>query len=194
LVAGVLASREHATLRRDDGVLWATRVLGGFIVPFLLAAFALYLVPSRTGWFAWDIKPTMTTMLLGAGYAAGAYFFTRVVFADRWHEIHLGFLPITAFMLFMAIATAQNLDRFDHGRVAFWVWTVLYVLTPILVPMTWLRNRRTDPRTLRKGDVAIPNSVRSALVVAGAAMSVVAVVLLVSPSTMVDVWPWTGRP
>src|SRR5262245_41486861 len=165
-------------LRRNDGVLRSTRALGAFIVPFLLAAFALFVAPSRTGWFAWDIKPTMTAMLLGAGYMAGAYFFTRVVFAKRWHEIHLGFLPITTFTVFMAIATARHLDRFDHGRAAFWVWTVLYAVTPILVPLTWLRNRRTDPRTLEAGDVAIPAPARRVLAAAGAAMSAVALILL----------------
>lgn len=180
---------------RDDRVLPETRALGAFIVPFLVAAFILYLFPDDTGnWFAWKIKPTMTPLIMGAGYISGAYFFTRVVFARRWHRVHLGFLPITAFTIFMAIATFRHLDRFDHGRVVFWIWTGLYVITPVLVPLAWLRNRRTDPGTLEPGDVYVPAPIRTAMIAIGLVQFGVALVLLVSPSTMIDHWPWTLTP
>jgi hypothetical protein len=39
--------------------------------------------------------------------------------------VHVGFLPITAFTIFMAIATFSHLDRFDKGHVAFWIWVGL---------------------------------------------------------------------
>jgi hypothetical protein len=46
----------------DDRVLKQTRVLGAFIVPFLLVAFVLlYFVPASTkDYFAWEIHPDMT--------------------------------------------------------------------------------------------------------------------------------------
>ena len=136
---------------KDDRVLGATRVLGAVIVPFLLVAFALlYLFPGDTAhWFAWTIKPRMTPLIMGAGYIAGGYFFLRVVTASHWHRVHLGFLPIAAFTIFMAVATFSHLDRFDKDHVAFWIWIVLYVVTPVLVPLTWLRNRATDPARSR---------------------------------------------
>jgi hypothetical protein len=43
--------------------------------------------------------------IVGAGYLAGAYFFVRVARATRWHRVHLGFLPITAFAAFLGVAT-----------------------------------------------------------------------------------------
>ena len=181
------------TASRDDRVLPETRALGAFIVPFLVVAFAfLYLFPDGTGnWFAWKVKPTMTPLIMGAGYISGAYFFTRVVLDRRWHRVHLGFLPITAFTIFMAIATFRHLDRFDKGHVAFWIWTGLYVVTPVLVPLAWLRNRATDPRTLEPGDLYVPPRVRAFLIVTGLVQFALAAILLVSPSTMIDVWPWT---
>jgi len=179
---------------KDDRVFTWTHGLGAFIVPFLVAAFVLWLVPSHTDWFAWTIHPRMTPMIMGAGYVSGAYFFTRVVLAKRWHEIHLGFLPITAFTLFMAIATARHLDKFAQDRVAFWIWSVLYVITPILVPATWLWNRQTDTCAIGPGDVEIPRRIRSILLAAGAVQLLVALILLVLPATMIDVWPWTLTP
>jgi hypothetical protein len=182
------------TTARDDRVLPETRVLGAFIVPFLLVAFPLlYFFPDDTGnWWAWEIRPSMTALIMGAGYIAGAYFFVRVAGATRWHRVHLGFLPITAFTAFLGVATIVYWDWFDHDHVAFWIWTGLYFATPLLVPLTWLRNRRTDPGTLEPaGDRCLPRSVRSMLLAVGLTEFGLALVLIASPSTMVDIWPWT---
>ena len=82
---------------------------------------------------------------MGAGYIAGAYFFVRVARETRWHRIQVGFLPVTAFTLFMAIGTFAHLDRFVTEHVAFWIWVGFYVATPVLVPLAWWRNRASDP-------------------------------------------------
>src|SRR3954471_8703640 len=181
---------------RDDRVPPATRLLGAVIVPFLLVAFALlYLFPDETRhWFAWDVQPTITPLIMGAGYIAGAYFFVRVARETRWHRIQVGFLPVTAFTLFMAIGTFNHLDPFLTDHVAFWIWVGLYVTTPVLVPLAWWRNRATDPRTPEPGEPPLPPHVRTLLLAIGAIQSVVALVLLLSPSTMIEHWPWLLTP
>jgi len=181
---------------RDDRVFPATRVLGAVIVPFLVVAFALlYFFPDDTRhWFAWDVQPTITPLIMGAGYIAGAYFFVRVARATRWHRIHVGFLPVTAFTLFMAIGTFNHLDRFATAHVAFWIWVGLYVVTPVLVPLAWWRNRATDPGTPEPGEQPLPAFVRPLLLTAGAVQSAIALVLLLMPSTMIEHWPWHLTP
>ena len=181
---------------RDDRLFRSTRILGIVIVPFLLVAFGLlYFFPDGTGdWFAWTIKPELTPLIMGAGYIAGAYFFMRVALETRWHRVHVGFLPVTAFTLFMAIGTFNHLDRFETQHVAFWIWVGLYVITPVLVPLAWWRNRATDPGTPEPGEPPLPRHVRTALFVVGAGQSLVALVLLLSPSTMIDNWPWLLTP
>ena len=84
---------------RDDRVFPETRALGVLIVPFLVVAFALlYFFPDDTRhWWAWDVQPTLTPLMMGAGYIGGAYFFVRVARETRWHRIQVGFLPVTAF-------------------------------------------------------------------------------------------------
>jgi hypothetical protein len=181
---------------RDDRVFTGTRVLGAVIVPFLVVAFvSLYFFPDDTRhWFAWDVQPTITPLIMGAGYIAGAYFFVRVARATHWHRIHVGFLPVTAFTLFMAIGTFNHLDRFATGHVAFWIWVGLYVVTPVLVPLAWWRNRATDPRTPEPGEPPLPAGVRPLLLTVGGVQSAVALVLLLSPSTMIEHWPWELTP
>lgn len=180
--------------RRDDRVLPGTRAVAGIIVPFLIAAFSLWIVPGRTGWFAWTIHPTMTPMVMGAGYISGAYFFTRVIFARRWHCVHIGFLPITAFTVFMAIATLAHLDKFDRSRPGFWIWSALYAVTPILLPLLWLGNRATDPRVPEFPDVVLPRQMRAILLGAAAIQLALAIALIASPSTLVGIWPWKLTP
>jgi hypothetical protein len=181
---------------RDDRVFRQTRLLGAVIVPFLIVAFALlYFFPDDTRhWFAWDVQPTITPLIMGAGYIAGAYFFVRVARATRWHRIHVGFLPVTAFTLFMAIGTFNHLDRFATAHAAFWIWVGLYVVTPVLVPLAWWRNRTTDPGTPEPGEPALPRPVRPLLLTVGAIQSLVALVLLLSPATMIEHWPWQLTP
>jgi hypothetical protein len=181
---------------RDDRVFRSTQLLGMVIVPFLLVAFALlYFFPDDTRhWFAWDVQPTITPLVMGAGYIAGAYFFVRVARETRWHRIQVGFLPVTAFTVFMAVGTFAHLDRFMTHHVAFWIWVGLYVTTPVLVPLAWWRNRSTDPGTPEPGEPPLPRHVRTALLVVGAFQSLVALVLLLMPSTMIDAWPWLLTP
>src|SRR3954451_3859209 len=181
---------------RDDHGFKSTRILGMVIVPFLLVAFGLlYVFPDDTRhWFAWDVQPTITPLVMGAGYIAGAYFFARVARERQWHRVHVGFLPVTAFTLFMAVGTFAHLDRFDTQHIAFWIWVGLYVTTPVLVPLAWWRNRATDPRTPEPSEPPLPRHVRSALLVVGAIQSAVALVLLLSPGTMIEHWPWLLTP
>src|SRR3954467_10740648 len=160
---------------RDDRVFRSTRVLGAVIVPFLLVAFALlYFFPDDTRhWFAWDVQTTITPLVMGAGYIAGADFFVRVARARRWHHVQVGFLPVTAFTLFMAIGTFAHLDRFATAHVAFWIWVGLYVATPGLVPRAWGRNRATDSGTPERGEPPLPGFVRPLLLVVGGVQSTV---------------------
>ena len=63
------------------------------------------------------------------------------------------------------------------------------------MPLAWLRNRQTDPGTLESADDRyVPQGVRSGLKAAGLLQCAIAAVLLASPSTMVDIWPWTLTP
>jgi hypothetical protein len=183
-------------LARDDRILPETRIIGALIPPFLITAFVmLYLFPNNTEQlFAWTIKPTMTALMMGGGYVTGSYFFVRLVIGGRWSWYALGFLPIAAFTWFMAGATFLHWDKFNHAHVSFIAWLILYLVTPIVVPVLWLRNRRTDPGTPGPGDVPVPASIRTAARVLGIALVATAVLMFLVPETAASIWPWTLTP
>jgi hypothetical protein len=94
----------------------------------------------------------------------------------------------------MAGATFLHWDKFNHEHISFYAWLILYVVTPIVVPVLWLRNRKTDPGTPGPGDVPVPASVRTAARVLGIGLVSTAVLMFVVPETAAGIWPWALTP
>ncbi len=185
-----------STVPNDDRILLTTRIAAAFvIVILLLAIWVLYLHPDQTAqFFAWTVQPRMTPLAMGAGYAMGAYFFARVLTERRWHRAAPGFVPITGFTIFMLLATFLHLDRFHQATTSFWLWTVIYVITPFLVPLVWLRNRAADPGTFEPNDLTVPISLRRATALAGLAFTAAGIAIFIVPNLAIRAWPWQLTP
>lgn len=183
-------------LDRDDRILPATRWVARIIVPILALAFViLYGLPHRTAdYFAWTINPTMTPMMMGAGYLAGAYFFFRVATAKRWHHVALGLPAVAAFVWFMAIGTILHFDRFNHSHPAFTAWLILYAVTPFLIPILWWFNRKTDPGVSDTPNKVLSAPVRTLMAVIGVINLGNAFLMLLWPTAYIPIWPWQLTP
>ncbi len=205
---------------RDDQILPPTRAVAWIIIPFLLAAFIILYVDGRhtAAWFAWEIPSRLTTALMGAGYIGGAYFFLRVGLADRrrhvhvgagyqpesnvvlggqtakWHHVQAGFLPVTTFTAAMLLATLIHWDKFITTSWPFWVWLALYVVTSILIPLLWWRNKPRDPRTFDAGDRRVPLWLRMIMMAAGVSLIAVCAAAFLWPDLFITIWPWTLSP
>jgi hypothetical protein len=169
------------------------RWVAGAILFFLIdAAQLLFLVPDRTDeLWAWEIQPETTSLVLASAYVAGGYFFARLLFGAPWREVASGFRPITVFVCVAAAATFLHLDRFIEDNLAFAAWITLYVVTPFGVPALYLyERRRAGPPPAGE----LSRRMRIALAVIGGAVMLGALVMLVSPSTAMDAWPWTLTP
>jgi hypothetical protein len=180
---------------RGDRILPETLWVSAIIVPFLVAAFIiLYLFPDHTQeLFAWGIQPRMSAMMLGAAYIGGAYFFVRVAAHARWHEVHVGFLPVTTFATLMGIATILHWDRFTHGSLSFYAWVGLYFTTPFIVFLLWLRNRAADPGPMPH-ELHVPGFVRLVIGIVGGLTVLTSMFLFLQPSFMISIWPWQLTP
>jgi hypothetical protein len=177
---------------RDDRIFPETRWIGACIPPFLIVAFImLYFFPFDTATlFSWTITPQMTPLIMGGGYISGSYFFVRLIMGGKWHWYTWGFPAIATFTWFMLIATLLHLDKFHQGHISFYAWLGLYLVTPFLVPILWLRNRRTDPGTLDPDDVVVPSYARLLTGIAGTGMFLIALFMLVLPDVAISIWPW----
>jgi uncharacterized membrane protein len=186
-----------ATSPDRDRVLPVTRVLAGLIVPVLVAAFImLYLLPHDTErLFAWPVRPPMTSMMLGATYLGGAYFFARVLSARRWHHVSLGLLPVAALCLILGAATALHWDRFTHGHISFVLWVILYFSLPVVLPLAWHHNQRAARATGTKAvSVTLSRHAASAFGSLGAAFTGVGLLLFLVPDRIIPTWPWELTP
>jgi hypothetical protein len=196
------ATRAVQAPERDDRVLPATRWASWGIVAILLpAVVVLWGLPARTAdaW-AWTIKPEMTPIFMGAGYGAGAYFFTRVALGSRWHPGSAGVLSAAIFAGLMLIPTVAHYDRFNHGdapvlaAIAFYGWVAVYLAAPVLVAALWLRNQRTDPGRPGADERTVSPLVRRLARAVAAGALAAAAACLVAPSLAIDAWGWTLTP
>jgi hypothetical protein len=196
IVSDISGVSSENGLIQDDRIFISTRIVSAIVVPFLVLAFlVLYLTPDRSGeHFAWEIKPAMTAAFMGAGYLGGAWVFLNAIFGRRWHRVVAGFLPVTTFTIFMLLVTIVHWKRFDPNHVPFLLWLGLYVITPILVPLLWWRNRVTDPGIPESNDQVVPRLARWALRLLGLGLVVFALAGFIFPEWVIGLWPWMLTP
>ena len=192
---------------RDDRIFPEIKPISAFIVLVLLAAVTiLYLMPDQTkALFAWEIKPTMTPLLMGAGYLSGAWFFIRAIFSSKWHHFGNGFLAITTFTWFMGVATLLHSDKLNGAQISILClgYSVYCHALPGAVPLV-RRNRRTDPGTPDPDDVVVPAWVRQMVLVTGVGLIVIALAVFIFADVIatksaaapngLGIWPWTTSP
>lgn len=179
-----------------DRVYPATRALAGSIVPFLLLGiYVLYVRTDHTRQlWAWEIRSPMSALMLASAYAAGAYYFSRAVFARHWHHIGRGLLPVLAFAALMCAVTIVHWPLFLHDNIAFTLWAALYFTTPVLVAAAWWVNRREDTGRPDEHDVAVPDRVRRISRGIGLVGLVTAGLSLLFPGPLIDAWAWPLTP
>ena len=182
-------------MQSDDRIQPITRIIAAIVVPFLWLAFLiLFFTPDSSGErFAWAIKPHMTAMYLGAGYLGGSWLFINAIFGKCWHRIAGGFLPITTFTWFMMIATFLHWDKFSNN-LGFYLWLILYVVTPFLVPALWNYNRKTDSGEPEPNDISISPTILLILKLISVGSLIYVVIGFVNPEFVINTWVWTLSP
>ncbi|MGH2841153.1 MAG: hypothetical protein ACRDKY_10075 [Solirubrobacteraceae bacterium] len=187
---------------RDDRVLpamkWVALVVVLVLVPALVI---LWGMPDETAdLWAWTIKPDLTPIFMGAGYGAGAYFFTRVFLSRRWHIGAVGVFSAAAFATLMLITTLLHWDKFNHGdaptlaAIAFYGWVGVYIASPFVVFALWWLNQRTDPGAPEPGEIIVPPAVRLVARAVAAGALLAAAVVLIEPDVAIDNWGWQLTP
>lgn len=186
----------------EDRVLPESRRVALFVSVILVpAVVVLWGLPGKTAdLWAWTIKPDLTPIFIGAGFAAGSFFFWQTFQAEHWHPSSAGVLSASVFAVLMLVATLIHWDRFNHGdapalaAIAFYAWTGLYIVSPPMLLAVWIRNRRTDRCIPWARDAAVPRGARLVARSGAVAVLAAAAVAYLSPQTAIDLWPWQLSP
>jgi hypothetical protein len=80
------------------------------------------------------------------------------------------------------------------AAIAFFGWTIVYVLSPLLVGWLWWREERRAAAVPEAGEALVPETVRRLARVGAIGALLVAAVVLVSPSVAIDNWGWSLTP
>lgn len=183
-------------MAQNNRILASTRMVALAVIPFLLVAAIIlfFFRPQSADLFAWEINPNMTAFLMGAGYLGGAYFFLHVLVGSRWRRVAAGFPAVVVYTLLMLAATLIHWDRFEPGHPPFLVWLVLYVVTPVLLIVVWLRNSLTGSASSWPATPEVPEWIQAAMSIASAIVFILAIIFFTYPEFMIPIWPWTLTP
>ena len=90
----------------------------------------------------------------------------------------------------MLAATVLHWGRFHQGSPAFFMWTIIYILTPLAVPFLWWRNRATASLDMEDTDVRFSSTTRWVLGVGAALGALAFVVVIIRPAILISLAPW----
>jgi hypothetical protein len=109
---------------------------------------------------------------------------------NKWHRVQAGFLPITTFTICMFVATLLHWNRFHQGAITFYLWAIIYALTPFLVPFVWWRNRVTESRDLEENDLYFAPLIKWILGILGGVGVLAFLLVFIQPSILISLAPW----
>ncbi|MDX2004266.1 MAG: hypothetical protein SFU83_03225 [Meiothermus sp.] len=153
----------------------------------------LYLLPGLAKeHYAWAIQPPINAAFMGAGYAAGivatglAFFLTR-----HWRSVRPLMPAFFGLGLTLLLSTLLHAGRFKWDYPLTWVWTLVYLLIPVVAVVIWHWHERDQ--VARPPDPRLEH-VRQSSQVLGALLGAFALALFAVPQPFVEVWPWPTTP
>jgi hypothetical protein len=154
----------------------------------------LYLLPHLAETMhAWSIKPPINAAFMGAGYLGGTVATALALFGARyWRSVRPFIWPFFALAAALIIATLIHADRFVWSYPLTWVWTATYTLIPPLAVVIWFVHERAV-KAHTPLDARL-NTIRLISWLPGIVMTVLGVVLYVTPESFLSTWPWQITP
>jgi hypothetical protein len=180
---------------KDDHLIPLTRIAFGVLALLsVISGPLLYLYPSGTAqYWAWEIRPEMSAVWLGAGYIFAAMALLTLLLIGRFQKMLVILLSAWPFSCVMLFATLMHLDRFFVDRITFWGWFIIYLVVPFAFPVAWLLNKKyaVPPQ----GDeLQFPKNSAYLAAVVSLGFFLLAVVLIFNPVLAASFWPWILTP
>ena len=154
----------------------------------------LYLLPSTGATdYAWPIQPPINAAFLATGYLAGVpSTFIALFVARSWRSVRPLIWPFVALGAMLLVATLLHADRFNWSYPLTWVWTAVYILIPLDLPLLWRWHERAasappehDPGLAPLGRLAWAF---------GLVLTALGALLFIEPAIFISRWPWPITP
>lgn len=163
------------------------------ILTAIFGPILVFFPDSTRDYWAWEITPAMSTIWVGAGYTFGAIAIITMLRVGRWRTAIIPIIATWTFSIIILAATLLFLSRFFLDTPNFYVWFIIYLALPFVLPVIWWLNRERDPES-QPNDMLVPNSVIGPAGIAGGIIGLLSLVMVFSPSTAATFWPWRLTP
>jgi hypothetical protein len=165
------------------------RALYGCVFAFAawVAVWGLFL-PAQIGSRLPLTVPPMHARFLGAMYLSGSVFMLFAMLAREWHEVRVATVILAVWTGMLGLISVLNLSAFDWSRGPLWFWFVAYIGFPLVALwIAWCQRSETAHPDVEP----ISGALRAYFYVQGAVAVPLAVCLVLAPSAMTTVWPWS---
>ena len=162
------------------------RVFSGAVIVVLLVGAGLFFVPDlvKPRW-PWLLAP-FNARFLGSFYLAELVAMVALLVWNRWSPARMILVMAFVFTLVVSVTSLVNLDHFNFGRKASWLWFTVYAGSAIVSGL-FLWNARGTP--------AVPVAMSGAgwrryFQAEAVLLGLYGLGLLILPGTFSAFWPW----
>jgi hypothetical protein len=160
----------------------------------IAAVISLTLAPGSEDWFTWTVVPDAGARLLAVMYANALVLSIVALRQPDWAHARVIVVLITVFAVAATVMTFFNLTPFRaHPWYHLAYWLTGYAVLVATAPIVLFWQERVNGGRL---PVEVPLSTVQRLTgaVAGIAMAVASLALLIDPVGFSDIWPWDVAP
>ena len=127
------------------------RVFSGAVIVVLLVGAGLFFVPDlvKPRW-PWPLAP-FNARFLGSFYLAELVAMVALLVWNRWSPARMILVMAFVFTLVVSVTSLINLDHFNFGRKASWLWFAVYAGSAIVSGLFLWNARGTPP--VASGDI-----------------------------------------
>ena len=146
-----------------------------------------YFIPNEVDKAIPWLVPPLHARFLGAMYLSGTTFMIGAILSHYYAEVRVMVLVILIWTGMLFIVSLFYLGEFDYSRTQVWIWFGAYLIYP-LIALRLIWNDRTLHESIP--GPGLPAWVQGYLLAQGIVVTALALVLLLFPEFMVNVWPW----
>jgi hypothetical protein len=176
------------------------RLLAAAALLVFIIGVPLYVATTATEtFFAWTITTPLSAAFLGASYWAAGVLEWLASRQTRWCNSRIAVPAVLLFTVLTLAVTLIHLDRFHLNAGApitlamTWAWLIVYAVVPALMALILVRQSgrpgEDPPRT-----APVSRGVRWMLLAQGTILGAIGLALLLAPSTIAPLWPWSLMP